>query len=122
MMPSLDDVAALALRLPGAVETLSRSHRQWRALGRNFAWERPYTMADIGRDGPPPPGELLGIRVSDEGEKAALLAAEPAWLTTISHFTGHPMLLVRLDEVPPDRLAELIEDAWLAVGGAGRSA
>lgn len=120
-MPSLDDVAEFALRLPGAVETVNRGRRFWRTSAAGFVWERPYTAADLRREGPPPPGVLVALRVQDRDEKTALLAAEPAWLTSISHFDREPILLCRLDEVPLDRLAELVEDGWLAVGGQRRS-
>lgn len=53
------------------------------------------------------------MRVADQGEKEALLAAEPEALFSIPHFDGYPALLVRLDVVDADRLAELVTDAWL---------
>ncbi len=117
-MPTLDDVAPIALAMPGAAEVLSRGRRFWRMPAAGFVWERPYTKADVGRDGPPPDGDLLGVRVADEGEKRALLEGEPAWFTTISHFDGHPMLLLRLAEVSPERLVEIVQDAWLVVAPA----
>lgn len=34
-------------------------------------------------------------------------------LFTIPHFDGYPAVLVRLDLIDRDRLAEIIADAWL---------
>lgn len=60
-----------------------------------------------------PDGPVLGVRVESLEEKAALLAAEPDALFSIPHFDGYPGLLVRLDAIDRDRLAEIITDAWL---------
>ena len=57
------------------------------------------------------PGAVLGVRVGDEGAKQALLADEPAAFTT-SHFDGYPVVLLRLDDVGPDELVELVVEAW----------
>ncbi len=56
---------------------------------------------------------MLGVRVGSLEEKDALLAAEPDVLFTIPHFDGYPAVLVRLDEIDRDRLAEILDDAWL---------
>jgi hypothetical protein len=109
-----DDVARIASAMPGAEETLRFRHRAW-VTGSGFAWERPFTKADVRREpGPLPEGPILAVRVADAGEKGALLAAEPEWTMTIQHFEGFDAVLVLLDRVPPDRLRELIVDAWLA--------
>ena len=55
---------------------------------------------------------MLGVRVAGEGEKAELLAAEPEVCFTIPHLDGFPAVLVRLDDVAEDLLAELVDDAW----------
>jgi len=45
-------------------------------------------------------------------EKEALLASgDPAFFTT-PHYDGYGSILVDLDKVAPDQLAELIGDAW----------
>lgn len=45
--------------------------------------------------------------------KEALLADDPAVFFTTPHFDGYPAVLVRLDEIEVDELAELVEEAWL---------
>lgn len=45
-------------------------------------------------------------------EKEALLASgDPAFFTT-AHYDGHGSVLVDLDRVDPQQLAELVEEAW----------
>ena len=61
-----------------------------------------------------PAGVVLGAYVADLGAKEALLSAEPDVLLTTPHFDGHASVLVRLDEVSPELLEELVVEAWLA--------
>lgn len=112
-MPTLDDVRVICGDLPEVEERTSRGRAMWHVgRGHAFVWERPFTKADVGREGDPPAGDLLAVAVADDGEKEGLLRAEPRWFFTISHFDGHPMLLLRLTEVPSDRLREIVVDAW----------
>ncbi|WP_277212507.1 MmcQ/YjbR family DNA-binding protein [Isoptericola croceus] len=113
-MATYDDVARIALALPGTEEGVSRGWRTWRVAGRQFVWERPFTQADLRRfEAEPPTGPILGLAVDDLGEKEAVLAAHPASFFTIPHFDGYPAVLVRLDDVDEAELAEAVEDAWL---------
>ena len=45
-------------------------------------------------------------------EREALLQGQPDAFFTTPHYDGYPYVLVRLDKVDPDELAELIEEAW----------
>jgi hypothetical protein len=45
--------------------------------------------------------------------KEALLADPSGVYLTTSHFDGHAIVLVALDDVPPDELRELVIEAWL---------
>lgn len=112
-MATWDDVRAIALSLPGAVEVSSRGLAQWKVRGRLFVWDRPLgekDRAELGAsaaDGP-----VLGARVPDEGAKHALVAAEPGVYFTTSHFAGYPAVLARLDALTPAALEELVVEAW----------
>lgn len=113
-MATLDDVRDIAMRLPGVTEKQSWGSAFWRVKERGFVWERPLRKTDLAELGDAAPGgEVIGLRVADEGEKRALINGDPAVFFTVSHFDGYPAVLVRLDAVGSEELAELIEEAWL---------
>ena len=56
--------------------------------------------------------DALVLRVTDLGEREALLQGQPEAFFSTPHYDGYPYVLVRLDAVDPVELAELIEDAW----------
>jgi hypothetical protein len=113
-MATWDDVARVVgeLRL-----TEERSPREWRVGKKLIAWERPLRKSD--RDAlaalgvEPPQGDILGVRVADEGVKFALIADEPAVYFTTPHFDGYPAVLARLAAIDERGLRELIVEAWL---------
>jgi hypothetical protein len=117
---SLDDVALIALALPEVTETSSRGSRSWAVAGKGFAWERPFSKADITRFGgrAPPAGTILAVRVENLDMKDAVLAAPPKGFFTIPHFDGYSAVLIQLATVTKKALTEAIEDAWSACAPA----
>jgi hypothetical protein len=113
---TIDDAARLALALPEVTETTRFGSRTWNVTGKAFAWERPFSQADLKRfgDQTPPDGPILAIRTEDLAEKEALLAAHPDCFFTIPHFDGYAAILIRLPEVSAPVLKEAITDGWLA--------
>jgi hypothetical protein len=107
-MADAGDVRRLALALPH-VEEIDSEGFDFRVGGRGFVWSYPERL----------PGKPRRIRadvavlyVGDEAEKQALLLGEPGTFFTAPGYDGLPLVLLRLLEVDPDRLVELVTDAW----------
>lgn len=118
-MATIEHTAALAALLPEVIEgedSRGRGTRSWSVGGKVFAWERPFSKADIRRFGSqaPPAGPILALRVADLAEKEAILAAGTPGLFTIEHFNGYKGYLIQLEVVADEDLAEAITDAWLS--------
>jgi len=115
-MMTVDDAARLALALPDVSEGARHGNRTWCVNGKGFAWERPFSKADIRRFGNviPPDGAILAVLVSDLSEKEAVLAANASAFFTIPHFDGYSAVLIQLRKVTEKALQEAIVDGWLA--------
>ena len=122
---TFDDVARLAAELPEVTqgEEKFRGHRAWLVAAKMFAWERPFSKADLKRfgDQAPPEGPILAIRTADLHEKEAILAAGPDAFFTIPHFDGYKAYLIELDRVPAEALALKLAFSQLSMGGPCRS-
>jgi hypothetical protein len=98
-MVSLDDVRELALALPSTIERPSYGTPGFRVADRLFARIREE-------------GDVLVVWVDGLDEKEFMIAADPATFFTTPHYDGHPTVLVRMDAVGRDELAELLEASW----------
>ena len=106
-MASQEDVRSIALGLPGVVEEPGFT---FRVEGRQFVWLWPERL-DPGKPKVPNPGVIV-VRVADLGEKEALLASDPDVFFTTDHYDGYKAVLVRLELVATDELAEVVTDSW----------
>jgi hypothetical protein len=115
-MRTVEDAARMALDLPEATEGERHGARTWYVSGKAFAWERPFSKADIKRfgDAVPPDGPILAVRVADLTEKEAMLASNPKAFFTIPHFDGYSAILIQLKAVTKKALEEALIDGWLA--------
>jgi hypothetical protein len=115
-MATIDDVTGMALELPEVTEGERHGNRTWSVNGKVFAWERPFSKADIRRFGDvrPPDEPILAVRLDDLEEKEAVLAEGKRGFFTIPHFDGYAAVLIHLRTVTKRSLRGAIVDGWLA--------
>ena len=99
-MASEEDVRRIALALPEVTEKPWFNTPGFRVRDKSFL--RIRTEAEGG----------LVVFVPDLGEKEALLASEPDKFFTTPHYDGYPVVLVHLEAVDEEELAELIAESW----------
>jgi hypothetical protein len=95
-----ETVREFALAFPEAQEDTSYSRPAFRVRGKLFAWMSPHEEG------------ALVVRV-DPDEKQFLLESDPDRYFSTPHYEGYPAVLIRLERIERDQLAERIEDAWL---------
>ena len=88
----------IATSLPDVEEGTSYGTPSWRVRGKFFARLRD--------------GDKVGVVKVDKGEKQLLMEAEPDVFFETPHYKGYGYVLVRLNAIKKDELAEVIEDAW----------
>jgi hypothetical protein len=98
-MVSWDDVVAIGTRFPEVEEGTCFGTPALRVKGK--------FMCRLRTD-----PDALVVRVIDVADAQALLLGQPDVFFSTPHYDGHPYVLVRLDVVRPEELAELLEDAW----------
>ncbi len=120
----LDDVAAFASSLPDVVVGTKWGNRTWMVNERGFAWQRPFSKADLKRfgDETPPAGDILAVRVANLDAKDALLAIAPPGFFTIPHFNGYAAVLIELRAARARDVRAAVEDAWRCVGSSVKPA
>ena len=119
-MSTLEDAERIARSLPGTCGEYGFAVPKGSKL-KGFAWtwkERIHPKQ------PRVPNlEVLAVRTASVEERDLLIASDPEKFFTEPHYNGFPAVLVRLKNIDPDELAELLTDAWrlFAPRAAGKS-
>jgi hypothetical protein len=110
-MVDLEEVQRMALALPETTAGFSDTGQFFAEVGgKGFAWT---WMERIAPKKPRVPClESLAVRVANLEEKEMLLAVNDRAFFTEPHYNGFPAILVRLAEVDPSELRDLLTDAW----------
>ena len=98
-MASWADVVAIGTALPEVEESTWFRTPALKVRGKSFCRMKE-------------DGETLVIQVIDLEDKEALLRSDPEVFFTTPHYDGYAYVLVRLDRIGREQLAELVEDAW----------
>ena len=91
------------------MEEIDSDGFDFRVGGRGFVWSYPERQPDHRRV---IRIDIAVLYVGDEAEKQALLLGEPGIFFTTPGYDGWPLVMLRLEAVDLDRLAELVTDAW----------
>jgi hypothetical protein len=98
-MVTEDDVRRIALSLPETAEKPYNRLPSFRV--RSSLFIRVHELPDT-----------LFVRCADLDERNELLEAEPGKFFITPHYDGYPGILVRLSQVDPGEVTELITEAW----------
>ncbi|MFN2466408.1 MAG: hypothetical protein ABR598_09120 [Candidatus Dormibacteria bacterium] len=119
-MLSLEEVARIASALPGVTEGQQHGNRAWFVGDKAFAWERPYSKADIRRFGEakPPPEPVLAVRTAGLDAKTVILARNQPGFFMIPHFDGYAAVLITLASARRRNLEDMLSHGHQAMAKA----
>jgi hypothetical protein len=95
-----DDVRAIALALPEVEEGTSYRHPTLRVRGKLFAWLSPHEQGAL-------------VLRCDIDERPLMIESRPETYWVTPHYEGSAMVLVHMDTIERDELADRITDSWL---------
>ena len=107
-MASLDDVRRAGAHLPDVAEGSFYGTPGLKVRGKGFC--RLWSEREHDRDGVHDTEVLVVF--CDVDEKPALIESSGGVLFSTPHYEGHGAMLVRLADVEPDDLADLLEDSY----------
>src|SRR5262249_14411447 len=117
---TFEDVDAFATSLPGVTVGAWWGNRTWMVEDKGFAWQRPFSKADLKRfgDETPPAGGILAGRAESLHAQDAVLAMAPPGFFTIPHFNGYAAVLIALRQARAKDVRAAIQDAFRAIAAS----
>jgi hypothetical protein len=104
-----EDVIRIGSGLPGVEVSTSYGTPELKVRGKSFC--RLWGEDERDRKGPEVEGDVLVVFV-DVAEKRAWIETSDGALFDQAHYHGHGAMLVRLDAVDEDLLADVIEQSY----------
>jgi hypothetical protein len=104
-----DDVVRIGSELPEVEVSTSYATPALKVRGKVFC--RLWGVDERERKGPDETGEVLVVFV-DVAEKRAWIETSDGALFDQAHYRGHGAMLVRLDRVDDDLLADVLEQSY----------
>lgn len=109
----LDEVSAWMAAHEEIALEVRWNNATWVVQSRSLCSHRPFRRADLDRFAEagetPPAGDIIAITVGSLDEKDAILREAPPGFFTISHFDGHPAVLVALASARAADVVPLLE-------------
>jgi len=114
-MATMADLDALAMAMPQTTKEVSEDGRpSYLVHGKMYCFHRSRRPDAVDPASGERMADVLMFRVADLDVKELILSDDRGVYFTTPHFNGYPAVLVRLDEIEPAELEELLADAWLA--------
>jgi hypothetical protein len=122
MPMKLAEVNAFARSLPRVTVGVRHGNKTWSVGDKVFAWERPFSKADLKRfgDETPPSGDILAVRVAGLDAKDGLLEMALPGFFTIPHFNGYAAVLIELRKARKKDVCGALEHGYQAMAAKTR--
>ncbi|MFE6995440.1 hypothetical protein ACFVAE_05745 [Microbacterium sp. NPDC057659] len=112
-MATLDDLRALAARLPGSEERATTGGAAWFVRSKLYAWECHPWPSIPDRVRAIVASELVvGVKIADPDDALALREMEPGVFLPPTTRWGEPKIAFRMAAIDLGHFAELVTEAW----------
>lgn len=112
-MATWEDVGRIAGTLPETAPGTAWNRPAYQVRGKWFVLDREPRPDAVDPVSGERMEDLVVLYVADEETRDALAADDSGHFLTTPHFARSRMILVHLDTVPVDELAEVMVDSWL---------